>query len=193
MTASPPERDVYCHRDIVADAQRGDPDAFRALYDTHSPRLLGYLKTLVGEADAEDIASETWASIHTALPGYRHRRADFRTWSTAIARNHAISHLRYRGARPAIPLPPEALPHRPSATDTEHDATESIRTAGTLALLRELPRAQAAAILLCVVIGMDAVSAGRVLRKQPNAVRTAMHRGLQALRLRLPADRETSS
>jgi RNA polymerase sigma-70 factor, ECF subfamily len=136
------------------------------------------------------VASETWAAIHTALPGYHQHRADFRTWSTAIARNHAISHLRYRGARPAIPLPPEALPHRPSPTDTEHDAAESIRTAGTLALLSKLPRSQAAAVLLCVVVGMDAVTAARVLRKQPNAVRTAVHRGLKALRLRL-AGRES--
>ena len=63
-----------------------------------------------------------------------------------------------------IPLPPEMLPQRPGAEDTEQDAAESIRTTQALALLRELPEAQGNAVLLCVVIGMDAERAGRILR-----------------------------
>jgi RNA polymerase sigma-70 factor (ECF subfamily) len=184
MTASRADGDVFCHQDIVISAQSGDSESFRALYDTHAPRILGYLRALVGDSDAEDVASETWIRIHRALASYHQARGDFRTWSTTIARNQAISHLRYRRSRPSIPLPPDAIPHRPSRTDTERDATESMQTERALALLRELPRTQAAAVLLCVVFGLDAVTAGRILRKQPSAVRMAMHRGLKTLRLR---------
>ena len=41
--------------------------------------------------------------------------------------------------------------------------------------------------MLRVILGMDAVSAGRVLRKHPGAVRTATHRGLRTLRERMEA------
>ncbi|CAM5634392.1 hypothetical protein SBADM41S_00523 [Streptomyces badius] len=44
----------------VLAAQDGDEDAFRAVYRTVHPRLLGYIRTLVGEPDAEDVASEAW-------------------------------------------------------------------------------------------------------------------------------------
>jgi RNA polymerase sigma-70 factor (ECF subfamily) len=193
MPSSPADADVFCHQDIVDGAQRGEPDAFRALYETHAPRLLSYLRAMVGDRDAEDVASETWVRIHNALPTYHRNRGDFRTWSTVIARNQAISYLRYHRARPSFPMPPDAFPQRPSPADTARDAAEAMRTARALALLRELPRGQATAVLLCVVIGMDAVSAGRILRKQPNAVRTAVHRGLKALRVRIGNGNDTDA
>ncbi|NUP48290.1 MAG: RNA polymerase sigma factor [Catenulispora sp.] len=174
--------------EIVASAQHGDLDAFRTLYDTHAPRLLGYLRALVGDGDAEDVASETWARIHTALPTYRRHRGDFQAWSTAIARNQAITHLRYRSSHHAVPMPPETLPHRASRSTTEHDAAEAIGTQKALALLYELPHGQRKAVLLCVMIGMDTATAARILRKQPAAVRMAVHRGLKALRQRVGGD-----
>lgn len=185
---------VFCHQDtrrhqhpdpheqMVTSAQHGDSEAFRTLYDTYAPRLLGYLQSLVGDNDAEDVASETWSRIHAALPTYRRQRGDFRSWATTIARNQAISHLRYRKTHPADPTAPESFPHLPSATDTERDASEAIGTTRTLQLLRELPHTQAKAVILCVIIGMDAATAGHILRKQPSAVRMAAHRGLKALR-----------
>lgn len=44
-------------------AQDGDENAFRTVYRAVQPRLLGYVRTLVGEADAEDVASEAWLQI----------------------------------------------------------------------------------------------------------------------------------
>jgi RNA polymerase sigma-70 factor, ECF subfamily len=194
MSAVRAERGVFCHQDtrrhqhpdtcqqMVISAQRGDSEAFRTLYDTYAPRLLGYLQALVGDNDAEDVASETWSRIHAALPTFRHQRGDFRAWAMTIARNQAISHLRYRRTHPADPTAPESFPHLPSHTDTEQDASEAIGTTQTLQLLRELPHTQATAVILYVIIGMDAATAGHILRKQPSAVRMAAHRGLKALR-----------
>ena len=48
-------------------------------------------------------------------------------------------------------------------------------------LIATLPPDQAEAVLLRVVVGLDAASAGRVLGKRPGAVRTAAHRGLRRL------------
>ncbi|WP_411573176.1 RNA polymerase sigma factor, partial [Streptomyces puniciscabiei] len=41
----------------VRSAQDGDETAFRTVYRAVHPRLLGYVRTLVGDADAEDVAS----------------------------------------------------------------------------------------------------------------------------------------
>jgi RNA polymerase sigma-70 factor (ECF subfamily) len=174
------DRDDSCHpRDVIASAQNGNADAFHTLYRTTAPRLLNYLRSLVGDNDAEDVASEAWASIATDLRSFRSDRGDFRSWATAIARHRAADHL--RKTRRAIPLPTDQLPHEPAPQDTERDAVEAIATTSTLALIAELPREQATAVLLRVVVGLDATAAGRILRKHPGAIRTATHRGLRTL------------
>lgn len=188
MSTAPNDGEVFCHRDIVTHAQRGDADAFRVLYENHSARILSYLRPLVGEFDAEDVASETWVRIHGALASYRNDRGDFRTWTNAIARNQAIDHLRHRRTHTAVPMAPERLPAPVSPHDTEGDAAESLGTERVLALVRGLPRGQAAAVLLCVVIGLDAPTAAQILRKQPSAVRTAAHRGVKTLRKRIDSN-----
>ena len=50
-----------------------------------------------------------------------------------------------------------------------------------MALISRLPQDQAEAVVLRVVVGLDAKSAAQVLGKRPGAVRTAAHRGLRKL------------
>lgn len=54
-------------------------------------------------------------------------------------------------------------------------------TADALALISRLPRDQAEAVLLRVVMELDAESAARVLGKKSGSVRMAAHRGLKRL------------
>ena len=53
----------------VLAAQDGDETAFRTVYRAVHPRLLGYVRTLVGDADAEDVTSEAWLQIARDLDG----------------------------------------------------------------------------------------------------------------------------
>lgn len=170
-------------RDLVTRAQHGDEEAFLALYRATSRRLLNYLRALVGENDTDDIASETWARIVVDLPAFRADRGTFLSWATAIARHRAIDHLRRRS--PATPQPHHLLPDRWASDDTPAAAAERMSTARALRLLADLPPDQAQAVLLRVVIGLDARAAGRILYKRPGAVRTAAHRGLRTLATRL--------
>src|SRR5688572_32837593 len=55
---------------LVDRAQRGDEDAFRAIYRTVQPGLLRYLRGIVGD-EAEDVASEAWSQIARDLTGFR--------------------------------------------------------------------------------------------------------------------------
>jgi len=171
----------------VVRAQRGDPDAFRALYRDTQPRLLRYLHALVGD-DAEDVASETWLQVTRDLAGFSGDYDHFRGWIATIARHRALDHLRRHARRPpAIPVPNEDLASRPAGDDTADGAIEAVSTTAALALIATLPADQAEAVLLRAVLGLDAATAARVLGKRPGAVRTAAYRGLRTLAKRLDA------
>ncbi|WP_030846258.1 sigma-70 family RNA polymerase sigma factor [Streptomyces californicus] len=165
----------------VLAAQDGDEDAFRAVYRAVQPRLLGYIRTLVGETDAEDVASEAWLQIARDLDRFSGDADRFRGWTARIARNRSLDHLRMRSRRPAIGGDETELTTRAAESDTAGDAIEALDTDRTMSLIAQLPQDQAEAVVLRVVVGLDAKSAAQTLGKRPGAVRTAAHRGLKRL------------
>jgi RNA polymerase sigma-70 factor (ECF subfamily) len=175
---------------VVRDAQQGNSDAFRILYRDTQPRLLRYLYPLVGD-DAEDVASETWLQVSRDLAGFTGDHDGFRGWVTTIGRHRALDHLRRRGRRPpSVPVPAEEMAALAAADDTAAGAIEAISTDSAIRLIASLPPDQAEAVLLRVVVGLDADSAGRVVGKRAGAVRTAAYRGLRTLAKRLDSQSE---
>ncbi|MET8328771.1 RNA polymerase sigma factor [Streptomyces sp. NPDC005181] len=172
----------------VLAAQDGDEDAFRTVYRAVQPRLLGYIRTLVGEPDAEDVASESWLQIARDFDRFSGDADRFRGWAARIARNRALDHLRMRGRRPAIGGDETELSEKPAESDTADEAIEALATGRTMSLIAQLPQDQAEAVVLRVVVGLDAKSAAQTLGKRPGAVRTAAHRGLKRLAELLRAD-----
>lgn len=175
----------------VARAQDGDETAFAAAYRMVQPGLLGYLRGLVGD-DAEDVASDAWLEIARDLGRFKGDGAGFRGWTATIARHRALDHLRRQRVRPRATGLEQDLLELPGPHSTHDQALESISTERALALVRNLPRDQAEAVLLRVVVGLDGPAAARVLGKRPGAVRTAAYRGLKRLARQLgggpPAD-----
>lgn len=165
----------------VLAAQDGDEDAFRTVYRAVHPRLLGYVRTLVGDGDAEDVTSESWLQIARDLDSFTGDADRFRGWAARIARNRALDHIRMRGRRPAIGGDDTELTGWAGDSDTAGAAIESLATGSTMALIAQLPQDQAEAVVLRVVVGLDAKSAAETLGKRPGAVRTAAHRGLKKL------------
>ena len=166
---------------VLQQAQAGDEPAFRVLYRDTQPRVLRYLQAIVG-ADAEDVASETWLQVVRDLPGFSGDGDAFRGWVATIARHRAADHLRRARRRPRPATVTLAdLETWAAADDTAGQALELIATDAAIALIAQLPRDQAEAVLLRAVMGLDAVTAGRVLGKRPGAVRTASYRGLRRL------------
>jgi RNA polymerase sigma-70 factor (ECF subfamily) len=171
----------------VARAQEGDEAAFAVAYRLVQPGLLGYLRGLVGD-DAEDVASDAWLEIARDLGRFKGDGAGFRGWTATIARHRALDHLRRQRVRPRSSALEQDVLELPAAHTTHDQALESISTAEALELVRGLPRDQAEAVLLRVVVGLDGPAAARVLGKRPGAVRTAAYRGLRRLARQL-ADR----
>ncbi|MEU2711038.1 RNA polymerase sigma factor [Streptomyces sp. NPDC007205] len=166
--------------EAVARAQQGDETAFAVAYRIVQPALLGYLHGLVGE-DAEDVAADAWLQIARDLGRFQGDGAGFRGWTATIARHRALDQLRRRRVRPrAAPLEQDVL-ELPGRHSTHDEALESLSTQRALELVCGLPRDQAEAVLLRVVVGLDGPAAARVLGKRPGAVRSAAHRGLKRL------------
>jgi RNA polymerase sigma-70 factor (ECF subfamily) len=164
----------------VARAQDGDEAAFAVVYRLVQPGLLGYLRGMVGD-DAEDVASDAWLEIARDLRRFKGDGAGFRGWSATIARHRALDHLRRQRVRPRASALEQDLLDLPGPHTTHDQALESISTEQALEMVRALPREQAEAVLLRVVVGLDGPAAARVLGKRPGAVRTAAYRGLKRL------------
>ncbi|MFI0895157.1 RNA polymerase sigma factor [Streptomyces sp. NPDC020983] len=164
----------------LARAREGDEAAFATVYRTVNPRLVGYLYGLVGH-DADDVAAETWHDVVRGLSGFRGDGPAFRAWAATIARNRALDHLRRIKLRPRTTELEDAAADPPTERDSEGLALENLSTAHALSLIAKLPRDQAEAVLLRVMLGLNAPMAAQVLGKRPGAVRTAAHRGLKRL------------
>ncbi|MCX5331842.1 MULTISPECIES: RNA polymerase sigma factor [unclassified Streptomyces] len=174
----------------VARAQEGDEAAFAVAYRLVQPGLLGYLRGIVGD-DAEDVASDAWLEIARDLGRFRGDGAGFRGWTATIGRHRALDHLRRLKVRPRSSALEQDVLDLPGPHSTHDQALESISTDHALELVRGLPRDQAEAVLLRVVVGLDGPSAARVLGKRPGAVRTAAHRGLKRLAQQLGVESVT--
>lgn len=165
---------------VLQSARNGDEYAFRILYREINPRLLHYVRTLVGD-DAEDVASEAWLHIARDIASFHGDIDGFRGWTATIARHRALDHLRHRKRRPVSPTSSGELPELAASEDTETTVLDSLSTEAALALIGRLPHDQAEIIILRVVIGLDAKAVAAMLDKRPGAVRTAAHRGLRRL------------
>ncbi len=167
-------------QDALDGARTGDPACFALLYREHQPALLRYLRVLV-PADAEDVASETWLQATRDLHRFRGKAEELRPWLVTIARHRALDVLRAQRRRPADAWDPATLPAPRAGENTEALTEESLATRRALALIAGLPQDQAEAVLLRVILGLDAPTAAAVLDKKAGAVRMATSRGLARL------------
>lgn len=167
----------------LAAAIRGDEAAFVALYRQTQPRLRRYAWTLVGQ-DADDVTADAWLQIARDLRSFPGDADGFRAWTARIVRNRAMDHVRAKRRRPVDLTDAEALLDTVDS-DAADDALTRLATGRALAEIAKLPRDQAEAVLLRVVVGLDSARAGEVLGKSAVAVRVAAHRGLKTLAKRI--------
>lgn len=179
--------------ELVRRMLRGDDQAFREVYRDIQPRLLRYLRSLVGPSEAEDVASDTWAQACRDLGNFKGDANGFRGWVTTIGRHRAMDHLRAKGRRPQSAGPIEEFADWPAADDVEESVGALLSTADAIDLISTLPPEQAEAVLLRAVMGLDAKTAGKVLGRSAGAVRTAAYRGLKTLARRAEQPRSDKS
>ncbi|CAN5705358.1 RNA polymerase sigma factor RpoE [soil metagenome] len=125
--------------ELVARAQRGDPQAFAELVRRHSDLVFRLAVSILGQEfvpEAEDVAQEVFLKAHRTLGSFR-GDAEFGSWIYRIAFNQAVNvKARARFRRPHVgeaaldrTASPEAGPHRQAETAQRDQAlAECIRT-----------------------------------------------------------------
>ena len=166
--------------DALARAKRGDEAAFTALFRMCQPAVLRYLQVVAPDR-ADDLAGETWLQVVRGLSGFQaEQAAAFRAWVLSIARHRRLDEQRARARRPEALV--EAVPERPGGLDVAAAALDLMSTETAVQLIAALPRDQAEVVFLRYVADLDVATTGRLLGKEPGAVRVLAHRGLRKLR-----------
>lgn len=165
---------------LIAEAGRGDAQAYRALSDRHLGKIVGYANRLLADsAEAEDVAQETFLRLWKQAAKWQ-PKAKLHTWLFRVAHNLCIDRLRAR--RPAEPdaLERQSSGDRPSGLLARKQLASEVEQA-----LAELPERQRAAIALTHYQGLSQADAADVLQCGVEAVESLLSRGRRTLRQRL--------
>ena len=165
--------------DALARACAGDEAGFLELWRSFQPRLLRFLR-VVGCADPDDVASETWLQVVRDLHKFTGGQDEFRRWLFTIGRNRTIDAARARSRRPVTQMT-VGLDIPADGQLVEDQVLDGISVQGAIALLAKLSSDQAEAVALRVIAGLETPDVARILGKSAGAVRIALHRGLKTL------------
>src|SRR4051812_9305264 len=109
---------------VLGAAKDGAEWAVAVLYRGMHPRLLRYLRAREPRV-AEDLESEVWVAVATALGRFEGGEAAFRGWVFSIARNRLADYRRTAVRRATDPVPDDRL-DRAGPDNTEAVALEHL-------------------------------------------------------------------
>ena len=180
---------------LMLRAQQGDEAAFPELFQRLGPRVLQYVRRLVGsEARAEEITQDVFVQMFR----FRHRyrpESKLSTWVFTIATNLCLNELR----RPERQLRVDLREHRqdegdhhdesslpdPDAIDPEQGAAGRELARALETAVAALPPKQRAALLLSRIDGMAYRDVADALGTTEGAVKALLFRATHGLRDRL--------
>jgi RNA polymerase sigma-70 factor, ECF subfamily len=139
--------------------------------------LLRYLRAVVGDDLAEDVASQVWVEMVDGAGRFRGDQAAFRRWAFATARRRALDQRRRWWHRAVKLCPPGDLELERAAADDPVDSGQD----AAVARIARLPKAQAEVVLLRVLGGLSAEEVAELTGRTPGAVRVIQHRALRRL------------
>ena len=159
---------------VLARAQRGDMQAFAALYARFGQPCYGLALRLTGNtAQAEDLVQEVFLKLIETIRSYR-GDAPFGAWLKRMTANAAIDQLR-RNKRFAD-VDPEAMFAGSDATDTG-----TPQQLDALALLQRLPSRARAVVVLHELEGYTHTEIAKLFGQSESYSKSILSRALQRL------------
>jgi RNA polymerase sigma-70 factor, ECF subfamily len=176
---------------LLADAVRGDLEAFGTLFRRHQQRVYRFARAMTGSSDAaEDITQEVFVVLLTDAGRFDPSRAAFTTYVYGIVRN--LSRHRVRRDRPGLSL--DELLREGRDIDADDDPSRLVEGAELAGAVRRaliaLPSRYRELIVLCDLHDLSYEEAADVVGASVGAVRSRLHKGRTLLRLRLARVRE---
>jgi len=171
----------------------GEQQAFAELVDMYQRQLFGFLGRLgMSQAQAEDIAQETflraWANLHS----YQSERAQFVTWLFTIARNLAYNVLKKEPQQHEMldAVIHEPTSEQPGPAQIMERAQQQSRMQSAL---RQLPMPDRSALALVYVHELGLADIARIENDSLPAIKTRLHRAKQKLRAILQSGNESET
>jgi RNA polymerase sigma-70 factor (ECF subfamily) len=182
---------------LVAEAQRGDPEAFGRIFDAYVGPIHRFIASRVNRpSDAEDLTQLVFVKALEALPRYEARGIPFGGWLFRLARNAIIDQVRTRRDHLSLvaAVTRETEDAGPEAMASLRDDLDQVARA-----LIELTDDQREVIELRFFAGLSVHETADAIGRQDGTVRGLQFRALAALRRTLgieveaPAGAEASA
>jgi RNA polymerase sigma-70 factor, ECF subfamily len=170
--------DEECTRgDLLTQALAGERAAFAALVRQHQRSVYSLaLRMLSDRHAAEDLAQEVFLQLYRSLSALS-SEAHLGFWLRRVTMHRAIDRLR---RAPRLESRAEEL----AAVASETEPADPLLERRLRALVRELPAAARAVVLLRYQEDLDPVDIARTLRMPLNTVKSHLRRSLAQLRER---------
>jgi RNA polymerase sigma-70 factor (ECF subfamily) len=157
---------------LMAQTQRGDRVAYRALLTLVTPLLGRFFRRRVAESALDDLVQDTLMALHRKRDSWD-PALPFLPWLSAIARYRWVDHLRRHYAAAEQEL------HDTHGVDSGEAAM--IARFGCDQLLAQLPLPQADAIRVTRIEGLSTSEAAARLGQSESLIKVNVHRGLRKL------------
>lgn len=172
----------------------GNHPDFPEVYDQFRPRILRYMRRMVGESEAEDLTQEVFTRVASSLPGFR-GESRLSTWLYRIATNAALDRLRGLPKASAVQLEEaeEALPDKNVWTGENLPAVESQVYRSEMndcirSFIARLPENYRAVLLLADFEGLRNEQIADILDLTLDTVKIRLHRARQRLKAEFVAN-----
>ncbi|HZD60264.1 MAG TPA: sigma-70 family RNA polymerase sigma factor [Anaerolineae bacterium] len=171
---------------LVMNAKQLHRDALTALYDKYLPHVFRYIYYQVDDrAVAEDLTSETFVKMLTAIPDFREGGRSFYPWLLRIAKNTTFDYLRSKSKEPYVLLDEEIeelIFDRGNTFDLEHAVIRDLDAEEVKKAVRKLTEEQQQVLLLKFTMGLSNAQVGKVLDKTEGSVKSLQVRALSSLK-----------
>lgn len=159
---------------LLAAVCDGSQRAFNLLVDRHQQSVRVFLRRVVGHADADDVAQETFLAVWTQASSFR-GGSPVRSWLFGIAWRKAKDAQRswFRRRRRDQAWYESSDEHEEFSTDMQRAMEQALLT---------LSLEQRAAITLCLAYGMSHAEAAEAMNLPLGTVKSHVARGRERLR-----------
>jgi RNA polymerase sigma-70 factor (ECF subfamily) len=165
-------------------AQRGDAEAFAALYRANVQAIFRYIAHRVNNVQlAEDLTGDVFTRALEGLPTYTDQGKPFVAWLYRIAHARVVDHYRRTERRPVeTDVEAEPLPVMPDMDEglLRRQAARALRAA-----IAELTGDQQQVVVLRFIEGYPIETVAQMMGKNANAIKALQHRALRSLASRL--------
>ena len=170
-------------RELVEACQRGETDAFRALFEAYKDRVYSVALRFSGQpAAAMDIAQDTFVKLFECIHQFQWN-ASFDTWVYRIVANRCLD--RRRSERKWLPLAADFLARRRAPDDCLRDLLDREFKQHLQTSVDELVPDLRIVIVLRYTEGLSYDEIAEVLRCSPGTVASRLHRAHKILERRL--------